>query len=486
MKLSMWMLANRLSSLDLVLNIADDAKPILKSARRVYATNCVHVYQEGYDVICNGEGDTIRIKDMPVTEAFELVQYVFDFYEDWYSEVLELIKSGNYPEAVNSCWSVFHNPIMLFDGNCKLLGITEQYTADEMDDEWRYLLTYGYSSIRAISYIKFQHANRDFAKSGMQRFDFKGDLCYPGITYSLYFNEILCGRINVLEKDRPLNSGDFQLLELLADILKVYLAEQSKTSSQGTNMDFFHLLLAGVHVDDEQLELLLSYPRWEKEDLYQIYVAQVASPDLGKDQMNLFSHTIEQQMQQCVIIRKFPDIIILCNLSRYQGMPPLDILTRLADGAKIHLSCSLPGVGIINIHYLMNQALASLGYGRLQFPEKKFHEFYQYAMDYIIEAKNLSDCIHACHPDVLALWKHRRNSSDYKFDTLKAYLNNERSLVNTAQALYVHRNTLVYRVRRLTEFLHYNLDDVYTRDYMKLSIRTLELYEQKLKSGETN
>lgn len=201
MKLSMWMLANRLSSLDLVLNIADDAKPILKSARRVYATNCFHVYQEGHDVICNGEGDTIRIKDMPVTEAFELVQYVFDFYEDWYSEVVELIKSGNYPEAV---------------------------------------------------------------KSGMQRLDFKGDLCYPGITYSLYFNEILCGRINVLEKDRPLNPGDFQLLELLADILKVYLAEQSKTSRQGTNMDFFHLLLTGVHVDDEQLELLLSYPRWKK------------------------------------------------------------------------------------------------------------------------------------------------------------------------------------------------------------------------------
>ena len=61
----------------------------------------------------------------------------------------------------------------------------------------------------------------------------------------------------------------------------------------------------------------------------------------------------------------------------------------------------------------------------------------------------------------------------------KCYLNNERSLVNTAQALFVHRNTLVYRVHKLTELLHDNLDDIYTRDYIKLSIRTLELFEEK-------
>lgn len=138
------------------------------------------------------------------------------------------------------------------------------------------------------------------------------------------------------------------------------------------------------------------------------------------------------------------------------------------------------------MHYLLDQALASLSYGKLQFPEEIFHSFYRHAMDYIIEAKSLSDCIQACHPDVLELWKRRRTNDDYMFDTLKSYLNNERSLVNTAQALYVHRNTLVYRVKKLTEFLHYDLDDVYTRDYMKLSIRTLELYEHKLSIGASS
>ena len=44
MKLSMWMIANRLSSLDIELDIREDAPVILNSARRAYATNCVWVY----------------------------------------------------------------------------------------------------------------------------------------------------------------------------------------------------------------------------------------------------------------------------------------------------------------------------------------------------------------------------------------------------------------------------------------------------------
>ena len=141
MKLSMWMIANRLSSLDLDLDIREEAGPVLKSARRVYATNCVHVYQSGKDVICNGEGDCIRIKDTRITEAFEIVQCVFDFYEDWMSDIMDLIKAKNYRELVNSCWSVFHNPMVLFDGNCRVRGLSEQYAADDLDEEWRYLST---------------------------------------------------------------------------------------------------------------------------------------------------------------------------------------------------------------------------------------------------------------------------------------------------------------------------------------------------------
>ena len=90
MKLSMWMIANRLSSLlDMEIDIRWDAPAILNSARTVYSTNCVHVYQENDHVVCSGEGDRILFYNLSAKETFEIIQGVFDFYEDWEDKIAE-------------------------------------------------------------------------------------------------------------------------------------------------------------------------------------------------------------------------------------------------------------------------------------------------------------------------------------------------------------------------------------------------------------
>ena len=78
MKLSMWMIANQISELDIKLEIREDAPAILNSARLAYATNCVHIYKEQNYIVCDGEGDRIIIYDMEITRVFELIQSVFD------------------------------------------------------------------------------------------------------------------------------------------------------------------------------------------------------------------------------------------------------------------------------------------------------------------------------------------------------------------------------------------------------------------------
>lgn len=96
MKLSMWMIANQLLDLDPVLEIAEDAPAILNSARLAYATNCVYIYQEGNQVVCNGEGDRIIIRDMELNRVFELIQAIFDSYEDWMAEMEQQIRQKDY------------------------------------------------------------------------------------------------------------------------------------------------------------------------------------------------------------------------------------------------------------------------------------------------------------------------------------------------------------------------------------------------------
>jgi sugar diacid utilization regulator len=61
--------------------------------------------------------------------------------------------------------------------------------------------------------------------------------------------------------------------------------------------------------------------------------------------------------------------------------------------------------------------------------------------------------------------------------TLRAWLANDRHRAKTAAALYVHENTVSYRIRRIGEILGVDLGDSEVRFQIELAVRTLELLD---------
>ena len=316
MKLSMWMIANRLSSLDLELEIDENAPASLNSARRAYATNCVHVYQSGDCVVCNGEGNIIRIRNMDETQAFEIVQGVFDYYEDWLDRVVDAIRAKDYQRLVDQAWQAFHNPIVLLDANNKVLGISRRYDPSEMDPEWDYLCKYGYSSLNSVQKMRYDYGNIDFTHPGLQVYQFSSSqrMQYGGVSYCLYCNEIICGRINLLAKERPLNAGDYQLLQVIAGVLEPMLGQSYYERFLHSSNVFYNVLFSKPY-DEASLDMQLRYQQWDKNDTYQLALLCLQE-DSGQDThaaMNIMLHTLSQQLPSCVTLRKKPYILLLSN-----------------------------------------------------------------------------------------------------------------------------------------------------------------------------
>lgn len=148
------MIVNRLYNFELELHIRDNAPINLKSARRVYATNCVHIYQSGKDSICRNGNDYILIKDINPQEAVEIVQAVFDYYNDWDYIIHDAARKMDFQRIINQSWHIFHNPIVLLDANWNVLAISNRYGEDELDAEWKHLCRYGSSSLDVYTYLK--------------------------------------------------------------------------------------------------------------------------------------------------------------------------------------------------------------------------------------------------------------------------------------------------------------------------------------------
>ena len=78
------------------------------------------------------------------------------------------------------------------------------------------------------------------------------------------------------------------------------------------------------------------------------------------------------------------------------------------------------------------------------------------------------------HPALPQLREHDAETGSELYDTLRAYLENERSLVKTAAALCIHRNTLLYRLEKLRQLVELDLEDPELRLHLEISFRLME------------
>lgn len=79
------------------------------------------------------------------------------------------------------------------------------------------------------------------------------------------------------------------------------------------------------------------------------------------------------------------------------------------------------------------------------------------------------------HPAIAKLTRYDQVNQSNLLHTLKVYLEHDRNAQRCANLLYLHRNSLQYRVRRIQEIADIDLDDPEERAYLRLSFM---LYEQ--------
>lgn len=479
----MWMIANQMTELDVKLEIREDAPAVLNSARLAYATNCVHIYQEKDYVVCDGEGDRIYIYDMDVTRTFELIQAVFDAYEDWICMIRDAVSNQDYQKAVDTAYRMFKNPIVLFDANNKVLGMTRAYGEHDLDSEWAYLSRYGYSSLNAVNMIKYTGSNSEFFSPGNISYLFPHNnlIALEGISYCVYVNNIVCGRINLIAKERKLNQGDAQLLEKFTDVLQAYMGLYTLKDMSGSINNVFLDLMLDRPCDKAKLKIQMDYQGWTGDETYYVALirfADTGDPEYTSRQMNsLFRMLIRNLTDICVNIRDH-ELILLADRNLAKAQDSCLLLRNLVIHNPVQIGFSLPDCsGIMELPRFYRQAEYALERnGHLPKP-KAIQYFENMASEYLLTASApLEDKVMACMPSVLRLWREQQKGSEM-FRTLFSFLNNERSVTHTSEELFLHRNTTVYRIKKIQENLELDLEDPEVRSYCYISMLFLKAYE---------
>ena len=83
---------------------------------------------------------------------------------------------------------------------------------------------------------------------------------------------------------------------------------------------------------------------------------------------------------------------------------------------------------------------------------------YKMPIAYLV-LKRMPNGMSLYHPAFDLIHEYDRKNETQYFETLKVYLLNEMSYQKTAEKLFIHKNTVIYRIRRMEELFRLNLKD---------------------------
>lgn len=165
----------------------------------------------------------------------------------------------------------------------------------------------------------------------------------------------------------------------------------------------------------------------------------------------------------------------------------LSRLTRLLDryGGFMAISNGTRRLESLRSVYHLTQRTVVLGRCLRKDKSQRvfFHE--DYSMYCIIdlcvkrylEGEGNHDMLYLMHPAVIHLDRYDREHNTNLRDVLFYYLINDRNLVKTAAATYMHRNTVINKVNKILDLLKLDLEDGNLRQRLIISCQMIRYYE---------
>lgn len=414
--------------------------------------------------------------------VFNVLQQIWNQFLDWDRGIHEaLLKDPSFQNLLNATTGFIEEPLLIYDKGLRLLAYCNPSTTD--DSIFYEAISQGYLP---------PEITREFSKDRIFDPQTRSEPLlinplYLGQHITMYqpfiqteqivgFCVMLCNNPSRIEYNKQLFSCFFPS----ASICMEHYLENRHASGQMEEYTIIHILET-AEPDNEQIRSrmdLIDIPYESTFVLVSISfpedAAAVRSYLINQLQMFLFGCTILEYKENILLL--FYDRTQLDPLNYMQRLPAL--FSRFtADFQQYHLLCSvsLPfcNIGEIRSAYKQTQAvrlLISNTKGNRLYPDNGSFFFYteEYLISYIRQTLFSDLGIRRICPvlDVI-----RQTEKDkYKFirELILEYISHGFNVTDTAAALHMHRNNVIYHVKRLET--KYGLDFQNITNIVKLYI----------------
>lgn len=385
---------------------------------------------------------------------------------------------------------IFGNPMILSNGSYCVMAITDE--PDIHDPRWLEIADTRGIPLGVITFDGVNEAYHRSLDTGRPVLDTSDSSSVPMLRKVLAVDGHILGYL-----DSPLYFGaadedDMEFFDFVGNLLTMELQKDSGRAALPDNMlDYFvYDLLEGRLKDPQFILKRLKFFHW---DLLAKGKVQIVSIQ-GRDRPLEPDHSRFRRLLE-LFSSSFPNgrtfvfgdqLKIFCPVGEsLQGDHNFfQTLEALLSQEELVAGVSRPLLRLDTISDFHRQAQQAAELGRRLHPERCVHFYDSYAIYHALElAAPKEDLFQFCHSAVALLRDYDLAHETDLLESLRAYLTHNRSIGESAAALYIHRNTMNYRIARIHELTHLDLGDPDVFCHLLFSFYALD-YRQLLSREE--
>jgi hypothetical protein len=418
--------------------------------------------------LCMEKADTvIQIPDG--ISAHEILQTCFDIYksfETWNQALLmAIINRVSIADFLEIASTKLANPIALFDNSMNLMAKAGKFINSPKGTVWEKIGEFGLvlSDFFTIQ-EQYMFSEKNLNRSNTPYVFYPtADKRRAYASSSIWVNDKLCGSIGSVDINAPFMDGQFDAISHITETLKMYFKNNSEYMRIAENkLKYLDNLLEGATIAEEIVAYYLNKVGWKISD--EFYFLSFNCPVL-------FTSTIESVSYIKLIKRLFPKALIsvyqnwliaVIKRTDYRIEHGKDIkqIEKILRENEMWCGISTPFDDFMLLRYYYAQSAFAAEYCKTRAASPVF--FYEECfVHHILQSLGKREDLPAyCHPKILSLWSSDKEGQRELVHTLYQFLLNGRNIALTADNLHVHRNTLIYRLDKLSETLGVNLKDL--------------------------
>lgn len=428
-----------------------------------------------------GEAEHICISGQAFLRTVNTLSQIFQRFRDFEAELNWILNhGGDLDELCAAATAYLQNPVYIHDSVFAILALP-CHVEGMLELDYNPETGKHFIPLWLVEDFKFSEGYRETLRQ--TKAAIWGTNQYPYHMRSLYINiwdmNYYRARLLVNELHTSLRPGDSLLLEYLADYVLLMLRRDDMIAVQNRRdlVNTLQNLIATGEADRRDLQVLMTTLGWGETGHF--LMAKLQSQESGNA---VTSSTVLRSSLSAA----FPEAFVffyerqLCMIADLDaaGLDQPAFRSKLAPFLRdslMYAGISLPVGSILDL----KTAYAQADYAMDRAFRLRSHQwcvpFEECALEYLISHIETPTSLPLyLSPAPKFLRQYDQEHGSQYFDTLKSFLSNERSIPRTAEALIIHRTTLLYRLEKIVSLTKIDLDSETVRLYLLLSFYLAE------------